>query len=55
MRAWNIAFLATVPLAQYNKPVTHPERGTATFGGMLETMAGHDLNHLAQLNSIAEG
>jgi hypothetical protein len=32
-----------------NKPVLHPERGTMTFQTIIETMAGHDLNHLAQL------
>jgi hypothetical protein len=36
-----------------NKPVTHPERGTMTFQTIVETMAGHDLNHLAQLKKIA--
>ena len=36
-----------------SKPVTHPERGTMTFQTIVETMAGHDLNHLAQLKHIA--
>jgi hypothetical protein len=26
--------------------MTHPERGTMTFQTVVETMAGHDLNHL---------
>ena len=34
-------------------PVTHPERGAMTFQTIVETMAGHDLNHLAQLKRIA--
>ena len=34
--------------------MTHPERGTMTFQTIVETMAGHDLNHLAQLRRIAE-
>jgi hypothetical protein len=53
LRNWTVNFLYTVPKAEYAKPVTHPERGTMTFQGLLETMAGHDLNHLAQLQSIA--
>jgi hypothetical protein len=55
LRRWNLAFLATVPESEYAKPVTHPERGTMTFRELLETMAGHDLNHLAQLEIIAAG
>jgi uncharacterized damage-inducible protein DinB len=55
LRNWNLAFLATVPESEHGKVVTHPERGTMTFRGLLETMAGHDLNHLAQLEMIAAG
>jgi hypothetical protein len=36
-----------------SKPVTHPERGQMTFQVLIETMAGHDLNHLKQFESIA--
>jgi hypothetical protein len=32
--------------------VTHPERGAMTFLTIVETMAGHDLDHLAQLEKI---
>jgi hypothetical protein len=53
LRNWTVNFLDTVPKTEYAKPVTHPERGKMTFQGLLETMAGHDLNHLAQLESIA--
>jgi len=34
-------------------PVLHPERGEMSFRTLVETMAGHDLNHLAQLEAIA--
>jgi hypothetical protein len=34
------------------RPVTHPERGTMTVRVLLETFAGHDLSHLAQLERI---
>jgi hypothetical protein len=39
--------------AAAQRTVTHPERGTMTFATIVETMAGHDLNHLAQLQRIA--
>ncbi len=35
------------------RSMTHPERGTMTFETVVETMAGHDLNHLGQLRRIA--
>src|SRR5580692_5597088 len=47
LRAWNLAFLDTVPAEEFSRPVTLPERGTMTVKQMLETLAGHDLNHLA--------
>jgi hypothetical protein len=31
-----------------------PERGTMTFLTIVETMAGHDLNHLGQLQRLAD-
>ena len=37
------------------KKVNHPERGDMTFRTIVETMAGHDLNHLKQLDAIADG
>lgn len=55
LRNWTIAFLDTVPKSDYAKPVTHPEQGELTFQSLLEIMAGHDLNHLAQLESIGAG
>ena len=53
VRKWNLALLAVVAPAVMSKPVTHPERGQLTFGVLVETMAGHDLNHLKQIESIA--
>jgi uncharacterized damage-inducible protein DinB len=53
LRAWNIALIRSVKPADYSKPVTHPERGTMTFQTIVETMAGHDRNHLKQLEAIA--
>jgi hypothetical protein len=53
LRAWNLAFIRAALPAAAAKPVTHPERGTMTFQTIVETMAGHDLNHLSQLRRIA--
>jgi hypothetical protein len=53
LRHWNLLLLAGAPPAAANRPVTHPERGAMTFHTIVETMAGHDLNHLAQLQKLA--
>ena len=53
VRKWNLALLAVVPPAVMSKPVTHPERGQLTFRVLVEIMAGHDLNHLKQMEGIA--
>ncbi|HEY2857335.1 MAG TPA: DinB family protein [Terracidiphilus sp.] len=52
-RKWNLVlFEAALPGAA-DRQMTHPERGTMTFQNVLETMAGHDLNHLGQLQRLA--
>ncbi len=53
IRQWNLILIEAVPAEALSKPVTHPERGTMTFKTIIETMAGHDLNHLRQLEAIA--
>ena len=53
IRNWNLKLIAKALPGSASKPVTHPERGTMTFQTIVETMAGHDLNHLAQLKRIA--
>ena len=52
-RNWNLALLRFLPYEVHPKSVTHPERGAMTFYTIVETMAGHDLNHLGQLEAIA--
>lgn len=51
-RRWNLLFIDAVLPGALPKPVTHPERGPMTFGTIIETMAGHDLNHLAQIQAL---
>lgn len=53
MREWNLRLIKTVMPGAAGKVVTHPERGRMTFQTIVETMAGHDLNHLGQLKRIA--
>lgn len=52
-REWNLILLEDLPPAARSRKLTHPERGTMTFQTIVETMAGHDLNHLGQLRRIA--
>ncbi len=54
LRNWNLRLIQSALPAAAGRIVTHPERGTMTFQTLVETMAGHDLNHLAQLRNIAE-
>ena len=53
VRRWNLELIRKVPPAALSKPLKHPERGEMTFRVLIETMAGHDLNHLGQLEAIA--
>ena len=53
VRAWNIALIRSVSPATLAKRLTHPERGEMTFQTVVETMAGHDLNHIRQVEAIA--
>jgi len=53
MRVWNLQLLRNAPPHARSRKVTHPERGAMTFQTIVETMAGHDLNHIGQLQRIA--
>ena len=53
VRAWNLAFIGSLTDEQRARAVTHPERGTMTVWTIVETMAGHDLHHLASLEKLA--
>lgn len=53
LRRWNISFIHAVPADAFSKRVKHPERGEMTFKDIVETMGGHDLNHVKQLEAIA--
>jgi hypothetical protein len=51
-RAWNLLLLRCVSEAERSRPANHPERGDMTLWKIVETMAGHDLNHLRQIVSV---
>ncbi len=52
LRRWNVRFIRALPEKALGKPFSHPERGEMTFSILVETMAGHDLNHLAQIETL---
>jgi len=49
VRAWSVAFLQALPPEVFDKTVQHPDFGPMKFRNIVEIIAGHDLNHLAQL------
>jgi uncharacterized damage-inducible protein DinB len=52
-RNWNLLLLYDVTAAERTRPTTHPERGAMTLWTIVQTMAGHDINHLQQLERLA--
>ena len=55
LREWDLALIQNTPADAMGKKCSHPERGEMTFRTIVETMAGHDINHLNQLDAIADG
>ena len=49
LRDWNLAFVAGLSEADKMLPGMHPERGEMVLWTVVETIAGHDLHHLAAL------
>ncbi|HWB31696.1 MAG TPA: DinB family protein [Acidobacteriaceae bacterium] len=52
-RRSNLQLIESTAPEDRRRLVTHPERGTMTFWTLVETMAGHDVNHLLQLERLA--
>lgn len=52
-RAWNLAWLKSLPPEAFSRQFLHPERGPMTIQSLVELIAGHDLNHLQQVETIA--
>jgi len=53
VRAWNLALIRSVDPVTLEKRLTHPERGEMSFQTVIETMAGHDQNHILQIEKIS--
>ena len=53
VRNFNVQLIESLPPEAFSKPVSHPERGSMTFQSIVETMGGHDLNHIGQIERIA--
>ena len=53
LRDWNLILIRNAPPSAAGKQATHPERGAMTFQTIVETMAGHDLNHIQQLERLS--
>ena len=53
LRRWNLSFYRSLDAKQLSRIGLHPERGEESVDRMIRLLAGHDLNHLAQLETIA--
>ncbi len=52
MRGWNLTFFRLLSPAELALAAAHPQRGPETADTVVRIMAGHTLNHLAQLETI---
>jgi hypothetical protein len=53
LRPFNLAWYRTIGPDDLARVAFHPERGDESIDTLLRMQAGHDRNHLAQLESIA--
>ena len=53
LRDWNLVLIRSLTPEQISRPLSHPERGNLIFRTLIETAAGHDINHLRQLETLA--
>jgi hypothetical protein len=51
-RRWNLALFRKLGAADLSREAVHPERGPETLDTIIRLLAGHDWNHLAQLESL---
>ena len=52
VRKANLAFLQSLPQDRWNHYGMHSERGKETLQDVVRMYAGHDLNHLKQLDNL---
>ena len=55
LREANIALLKSVPRKLWENYGVHEERGNESVGHVVRMVAGHDLNHLQQVQRILKG
>jgi hypothetical protein len=55
VRAANLALLNSLEAGQWKHFGVHSERGEESIECMVRMMAGHDLNHIAQIDKILQG
>jgi hypothetical protein len=53
LRKSQVRFFRAAPKKDFRRTGYHPERGDVTLQEQLETVAGHDLNHLGQIQRLA--
>src|SRR5262245_30687042 len=53
LRQMNLALFGSLSSADRQIPITHPEYGAISVDWVIHQMAGHDINHLQQLETIA--
>lgn len=55
LRENNLRLLGTAPRSLWQNYGQHQERGKETVDHIVKMMAGHDLNHVAQIEKMAKG
>ena len=55
LRESNLALLKKVPRTTWENYGVHEERGNESIGHLVRMVAGHDLNHLGQVEAILNG
>jgi hypothetical protein len=55
LRARNLAMLKALPKELWENYGMHQERGKESIAHLVRLYAGHDLNHLGQMEKIVEG
>jgi|WetSurMetagenome_2_1015567.scaffolds.fasta_scaffold94045_2 uncharacterized damage-inducible protein DinB len=53
LRAMNLAFFRALTPEQRSRAFVHPERGAMQVWDIAAAMAGHELHHLGQIESVA--
>ena len=54
LRAMNLAFFRRLTPEQRATTMTHPERGRIDVWEIAASLAGHELHHLSQIETVAE-